>query len=64
MNQQEKQQLNEIIEEVDAMREFAPATAVYVKGRTQPTMAVRLLDLLGKLRALVGEDVQEETVKS
>jgi len=60
MNQQERHQLHEIIEEIEGIRQHAPFTSTYSQGRVQANVGIQLMSVLEKLKEMVGDATTEK----
>lgn len=59
MTQQERLQLNRIIEELESVQHRAPDRTSYVEGRTSISIAYHLLSIIRDLKAMTDDGTTE-----
>jgi hypothetical protein len=55
MTKPERQQLNELLSDLNEMRQYAPFKTTYSQGRVQASIATMLMDSIQKLQAILKE---------
>ena len=62
MTQQERQQLNQIVEKLKEAQEVAPDVVRYSQGRVGANVSYQLLGIIGELEEMLGEQEAAQVV--